>query len=83
MVSKFGTLVSMTAKKNKKKKGNFRSYIEQRALFYKSHPRARLLLGMLIVVFAYFLGQLYWNYRVEQAIGVILGDEGIDYYPGM
>ncbi|MEO8580982.1 MAG: hypothetical protein ABI425_00200 [Patescibacteria group bacterium] len=54
-------------------------YVEQRDEFYKTHPRIRVLLGLLIVSFAMAIGILYYN-KTLVYIGLTLDSEyGIRY----
>lgn len=65
----------------KSKKTKPKHYHKQRDDFFKTHPRARILLGLLIVAFAYFIGQKYRTLRIHQAVGAYLDQEGIHYIP--
>lgn len=72
-----------TSKKSgpKPPKSLYHHYRHQRNSFFESHPNSRLLLGLLVVAFALFVAQYYWNFQLQTAIGMVLAEEGINYVP--
>lgn len=81
MPAKKSSKKSKVTKKSSSSKGNslLAEYCRQRDKFYEDHPRARVLLGLLIVSFAMALGVLYYNKNIV-FVGLSLDTEyGIRY----
>lgn len=56
-------------------------YVSERDSFFEAHPRAKYLLGGLIVAFVFYLAHLWYVKQLEVQIGETLEAEGIRYIP--
>lgn len=52
-------------------------YSQQRDQFFKKHQYSRIIIGFLIIAFAFFLGMQYRNFRATQYVFLQLFDDGL------
>lgn len=73
---------SLAKKKNTKKKSDTHNWLShyfiERDKFFHDHQSSRILLGVFLVSFAYFIATLIANYKKEIYIGQQLDAYGID-----
>ena len=67
----------------KKSVAKVSTYHHHRNRFFEDHPNARILLGLFVVAVAVYIGVLWRNYQIHNAVAEILGAEDIFYNPNL